>query len=145
MVFLAIFGVMGLVIGLVAVYHTLAFARSERRFERTGVEVVGRVVDEEQRTSRFQGRVSVSYYPVVQYQTVDGRHLRASTEVNAQRRPPIGGQVGIRHLKDEPTRIRLTADSSRLRRLTALVLAVSVLVTLIGLVCLTVVLVSLTS
>jgi hypothetical protein len=136
MLFLALFGAMALVMGLVAVTFAVRFIRSERHFERTGVQVVGHVVGEERSTRRSEGGVTTFYFPVVQYQTVDGRRLRASTEVNTQHRSPIGAQVKIRYLTDEPTRIRLIGESLP-RRVSAIVLAVGVLVTLLGLVCLT--------
>ncbi|HEY7488116.1 MAG TPA: DUF3592 domain-containing protein [Streptosporangiaceae bacterium] len=140
MVFLAVFGTVTLVLGLAFVTAAIAFTRSERRFERTGVQVVGRVVGEEQRTSRSQsqsgGGVTVYFYPVVEYQTADGRLLRTSTEVNTQRRRPTGEQVMIRYLPDAPTRIRLAGETA-LRRIAAIFLGVGALLTLIGLVFLT--------
>lgn len=140
MVFLAVFGAVTLVLGLAFVIFVTAFARSERRFARTGVQVAGRVVGEEQRTSRSQsqsgGGISVYFYPVVEYQAADGSVLRASTDVNVERRLPVGAQVTIRYLPDEPTRIRLVGETLP-GRISAIFLGVGVLLALIGLACLT--------
>jgi hypothetical protein len=67
MVFFAAFGAVTIAIGLAFVIAAMAFTRSEQRFARTGVQVAGRVVGEEQRTRRSQsqsgGGVTVYFYP----------------------------------------------------------------------------------
>jgi Protein of unknown function (DUF3592) len=142
MVFMAVFGAVTFAIGLACVIAATAFTRSEQHFERSGVQVNGRVVGEEQRTRRTERRVNVYYYPVVEYQTADGGLLRASTEVNTERRLPVDAQVTIRYLPDAPTRIRLTGQTLP-RRLTAVFLGVGALLILIGLILVTMLLVKL--
>lgn len=143
---LAVFGTVTLLMGAAFVAATVAFTRSERHFARTGVEVVGSVVGEERRTRRSQGRsgggLSVYFYPVVEYQIADGRVLRASTEVNAQRRRQVGQQVRIRYLPDAPDRIRLVGETLG-RRVSVIFGGIGALLALVGLVLLTVLLVGL--
>ncbi|MFI0451712.1 DUF3592 domain-containing protein [Actinomadura sp. 6N118] len=143
MVFLAVFGAVTLLLGLTFVVIATALTRSERRFARTGIQVAGNVVGEEQHTRRSQSGVTVYYHPVIEYQTADGHLLRASTEVNAQRRHTIGTQVKIRYLPDAPTRIRLVGETL-LRRISAIFLGVGALFTLLGLILLTVWLIKIT-
>jgi hypothetical protein len=130
---LAFFWTITLLMGLAFIIASMVFFRSERRFARTGVVVVGRVVDvEEHRSRSASGGISVYFHPVIDYQTTDGRRLRTSTEVNANRRHSIGAQVKIRYLPDAPTRIRLVGETQA-RLVFAIFLGMGTLLTLIGL------------
>jgi hypothetical protein len=101
---LVLTGLGALLVSIGAVWFTRI-----RRFLATAVDVEGRVLGHQSRTSRAtSGGSSTSYYPVVEFATAEGRSVQFADQVGGS--PPsheVGETVPVKYDPREPENARI--------------------------------------
>jgi hypothetical protein len=73
-----------------------------RELLKHGVQAQGTVVDAKKGTAHGQDGISITYHPVVEFTTADGRMVTFTSEVGFSRQPNIGGEVPVRYRSEDP-------------------------------------------
>src|SRR5215207_863927 len=92
---LAAYGVMVLGVGLLPELRI-------RELLKHGAQTEGTVVDTKKGTAHGQNSMSITYHPVVEFTTADGRTVTFTSGLGFGHRPEVGGEVPVRYRDEDP-------------------------------------------